>query len=123
MSLPCILLDYPAVWSKSLLRIAHSAILYPAVSGCYDTTKRSGPWAGISSVSNCQDCLRLTISARGFVSFCLRYVCAMKKELSLKQIAAVRCPTCGAGPGEKCEINTGQPRSEPHRERGLIAED
>jgi hypothetical protein len=30
---------------------------------------------------------------------------------------ALRCPTCGARPGEKCELGTGQPRTEPHRER------
>jgi hypothetical protein len=47
----------------------------------------------------------------------------MKKELSLKQVLAVRCPTCGAGPGEKCELNTGQPRNNPHLDRRLIAKD
>jgi len=26
----------------------------------------------------------------------------------------VRCPTCGAKPGERCELNTGQARTEPH---------
>jgi len=33
----------------------------------------------------------------------------------------VRCPTCGAKPGEKCELGTGQPRTEPHRDRRLQA--
>jgi hypothetical protein len=47
----------------------------------------------------------------------------MRKELSLKQILAVRCPTCGAAPREKCELTSGQPRTEPHRDRRLIAED
>jgi hypothetical protein len=47
----------------------------------------------------------------------------MKKELSPKKILAVRCPTCGAAPEEKCELSTGQPRTEPHRDRGLIAGD
>jgi len=47
----------------------------------------------------------------------------MKKEPSPKWILAVRCPTCGAAPGEKCELSTGQPRTEPHRERRLIASD
>jgi hypothetical protein len=32
---------------------------------------------------------------------------------------AVRCPTCGAGPGEQCELNSGSPRTDPHEERGL----
>jgi len=40
-----------------------------------------------------------------------------KKDLAL----AVRCPTCGAKPGERCELGTGQPRSMPHRDRGLEA--
>lgn len=42
-----------------------------------------------------------------------------KKDLAL----AVRCPTCGAKPGEKCELATGQPRSAPHRDRRLEALD
>jgi hypothetical protein len=47
----------------------------------------------------------------------------MKKELNPKQVLAVRCPTCGAAPGEKCELSTGQPRMNPHRDRRLIAAD
>ena len=39
------------------------------------------------------------------------------KELRPKQILAVRCPSCGAAPGEKCELSTGQPRTSPHRDR------
>jgi hypothetical protein len=38
-----------------------------------------------------------------------------------KQALLVRCPTCGAKPGEKCELGTGQPRTEPHRDRRLEA--
>jgi hypothetical protein len=38
-----------------------------------------------------------------------------------KQARAERCPTCGAGPGEKCELKTGQPRTDPHRDRDLLA--
>ncbi|HEY1677873.1 MAG TPA: hypothetical protein VGG04_09220 [Candidatus Sulfotelmatobacter sp.] len=38
-----------------------------------------------------------------------------KKKLAL----AVRCPTCGAKPGEKCELSTGLPRTDPHRDRRL----
>jgi len=45
------------------------------------------------------------------------------KKPTLKQVQAVRCPTCGAGPGEKCELSTGQPRTEPHRDRRLISKD
>ena len=49
--------------------------------------------------------------------------CAMEKERDPQQALAVRCPTCGAAPGEKCELSTGQPRTEPHRDRRLIAAD
>jgi hypothetical protein len=42
---------------------------------------------------------------------------------SPKQILSVRCPTCGAKPGEKCELSTGLPRTNPHRDRRLIAKD
>jgi hypothetical protein len=49
---------------------------------------------------------------------------AMKtKNPTLKQVETVRCPTCGAGAGEKCELSTGLPRTEPHRDRRLIAKD
>ncbi|MGA1985246.1 MAG: hypothetical protein ABSG72_03165 [Candidatus Sulfotelmatobacter sp.] len=44
------------------------------------------------------------------------------KKLTLKQVLAVRCPTCGAGPGKKCELSTGHPRTQPHRDRRLEAE-
>jgi hypothetical protein len=47
----------------------------------------------------------------------------MKKELSPKMILAIRCPTCGAAPGEKCELSTGQPRNNPHIDRRWVAED
>jgi hypothetical protein len=40
-----------------------------------------------------------------------------------EEILAVRCPTCGAKPGEKCELNTGLPRTNPHRDRRLKASD
>jgi len=33
-----------------------------------------------------------------------------------EQALTVRCPTCGAKPGEKCELSTGQLRTEPHRD-------
>ena len=45
----------------------------------------------------------------------------MKKKLSPKQVLAVRCPTCRAGSGEKRELSTGLPRTEPHRDRRLVA--
>jgi hypothetical protein len=48
---------------------------------------------------------------------------AMKKELSLKKALTVQCPTCGAAPDEKCELTSGQPRTDPHRERLLVAND
>ena len=30
---------------------------------------------------------------------------------------SVRCQTCGAAPGQKCELTSGQPRNESHRAR------
>jgi hypothetical protein len=47
----------------------------------------------------------------------------MKKEHTRKDVLAVRCPTCGAEPGEQCELSTQQPRTKPHRDRRLIAKD
>jgi hypothetical protein len=52
-----------------------------------------------------------------------RYLLSVKRELSPKEVLAVPCPTCGAAPKEKCELSTGQPRTEPHRDRRLIAAD
>jgi len=43
------------------------------------------------------------------------------KELTPKQILSVPCATCGAAVGEVCELHTGTPRTEPHRERKLSA--
>ena len=45
------------------------------------------------------------------------------RELRPKQILSVRCPTCGAATGEVCELNSGAPRTEPHRDRKLSAAD
>jgi DNA-binding NarL/FixJ family response regulator len=36
---------------------------------------------------------------------------------------AVRCPTCGAPPGVRCELSTGLLRKTPHRDRRLVAKD
>jgi hypothetical protein len=43
------------------------------------------------------------------------------KELTPKQILSVPCNTCGAAIGEACELHTGAPRTEPHRDRELSA--
>jgi hypothetical protein len=65
-------------------------------------------------------CSKLTIS-------CTRNRCRIfsmvKKERSTKEALTVRCPTCGAKPGEKCELGTGLPRTDPHRDRRVIAKD
>jgi hypothetical protein len=45
------------------------------------------------------------------------------RELTPKQILSVRCITCGAAIGEVCELHTGAPRTEPHRDRKLTAAD
>ena len=41
------------------------------------------------------------------------------KKRDAKRILARHCPTCGAKPGAKCELNTGQPRNSPHLDRRL----
>lgn len=48
---------------------------------------------------------------------------SMSSRLAIEKIQAVSCPTCGAQPGQKCELHSGQPRTEPHRDRRLAAED
>ena len=44
----------------------------------------------------------------------------MKKERKPERALTVRCPTCGAARGRKCALNTGQPRTEPHRAWGFV---
>ena len=48
---------------------------------------------------------------------------AMKKDSSPRKVLAISSPTCGAAPGEKCQLISGQPRTEPHRDRRLLAKD
>jgi hypothetical protein len=45
------------------------------------------------------------------------------RELTKDQLLSVPCPTCGAAVKEPCERTTGSRRSEPHRDRKLIAAD
>jgi hypothetical protein len=51
----------------------------------------------------------------------LHDVVVKTKELTPKQILSVPCSTCGAAVGEACELHTGAPRTEPHRDRKLSA--
>ena len=51
----------------------------------------------------------------------LHYVIVKAKELTLKQMLSVPCNICGAAIGEVCELHTGAPRTEPHRDRKLSA--
>jgi hypothetical protein len=51
----------------------------------------------------------------------LHYVVVKTRELTPKQILSVPCTTCGAAVGEACELHTGTPRTEPHRDRKLSA--
>jgi hypothetical protein len=44
-----------------------------------------------------------------------------KSDLSAKQLLAVRCPTCGVAPGERCVLHSGAPRSEAHTDRKFSA--
>lgn len=49
------------------------------------------------------------------------YVAVKTKELTPKQLLSVPCPTCGAATHEVCELHTGAPRTEAHRDRKLSA--
>jgi hypothetical protein len=40
-----------------------------------------------------------------------------------KQALNIPCPTCGAKPGKKCELASGGPRHEPHRDRRALAKE
>jgi hypothetical protein len=51
----------------------------------------------------------------------LHYVVVKTKELTIKQILSVPCPTCGAATEKACELHTGALRNEPHRDRKLCA--
>jgi hypothetical protein len=51
----------------------------------------------------------------------LYYGGVKRKELTLKQILSVPCPTCGAATEEACELHAGAPRTGPHRDRKLSA--
>jgi hypothetical protein len=42
---------------------------------------------------------------------------------AIEKIQAVCCSTCGAKPRQKCELHSGQPRTEPHQDRRIAAED
>ena len=53
----------------------------------------------------------------------LHHVGVKAKELTAEQILSVPCATCGAAIGEVCELHTGAPRTEPHRDRKLAAAD
>jgi hypothetical protein len=46
-----------------------------------------------------------------------------REDITREQIQAVPCPTCGAEPREECELNSGGPRTESHRDRRLAAEE
>jgi hypothetical protein len=43
-----------------------------------------------------------------------------KNDKNEKLALMVRCPTCGAKPGEKCELNTGIERTTIHKDRFLL---
>jgi hypothetical protein len=43
------------------------------------------------------------------------------KDLTPNEVLSIRCPTCGAPPGVRCELSSGQPRTEAHLDRRVIA--
>jgi hypothetical protein len=44
-----------------------------------------------------------------------------KSELTLKQVSAIPCPTCGVAIGMPCVLHSGRKRLEPHVDRKLAA--
>jgi hypothetical protein len=73
-----------------------------------------------------ETCRSLCIENEQYLAFfsfgTLHYVVVVKsKELTLKQIFSVPCPTCGAAIKEACELHTGARRTESHRDRKLSA--
>ena len=67
--------------------------------------------AGTQSVLN-GTALRLVLSHR---------IQMRMSDLTAKQLLSVPCPTCGVGPGGRCLLHSGVPRSEPHVDRKLSA--
>ena len=65
-------------------------------------------------------CARLTIF---LVRVAASSMAMRGKKPTLKEVQAVYFPTCGAEPGQKCELSSGDPRTQPHRDRRLIAAD
>jgi len=51
----------------------------------------------------------------------VHHACVKTKELTPQQMLSVPCTTCGASIGEACELHSGAPRTEPHRDRRLSA--
>jgi hypothetical protein len=45
------------------------------------------------------------------------------KKSALTKVQAIPYPPLGLRPGAKCQLSTGLPRTEPHRDRRLIATD
>lgn len=45
----------------------------------------------------------------------------IRMKITHKKALAVPCPTCGAKAGAKCEVSTGLPRTDAHRDRRLAA--
>src|SRR6266404_2115080 len=92
------------------------------IGGSVSLIPKLSPTAFAWSGQNCT--LPQTEQYRTFSSPWKWHLVAVKcKELTPKQIACVPCPTCGAAINEVCELNTGAPRTEPHRDRKLSAAD
>jgi hypothetical protein len=93
----------------------HRFLLNNGLRGRYDET-----FVGIGFPGWSKCAVALVKIDHSFRRATLHHV-AMK--VTEKQTLAVPCPTCGAKPGEKCELSTGQPRTDPHRDRRLEASD
>jgi hypothetical protein len=72
-------------------------------------TRRLANVLRMSNIEHFPDCGRL------------HYAVVKTKDLTLKQILSVPCPTCGAATEQVCQLHTGALRTEPHRDRRLAA--
>jgi hypothetical protein len=102
-------------WSELLSLILLNPIIRPdEIHG-----KVGRLWHGMSGFCSIWDCdvILVTIDHLIGEQSCIIGNMAAKRKRALE----VRCPTCGAKVGEKCELGTGQPRTEPHRDRRLVS--
>jgi hypothetical protein len=109
---PVYLLHAKLGWhAPAQMREAISAPVLPLVFSS-DLSSSSGPASGNPESVHNGTVLRLVFS---------HHIGMKMRDLTLKQLSSVPCPTCGVASGERCLLHSGGPRSEPHLDRKLVA--